>query len=176
MCEYDGMVFKQPREEPVPEPRTENMPQNSQARRRGPAAGEEACQRGSSGTPGSAAAAAAAASPGQRGSGGASLEALAAGWFEAEAAAAGADAAVAAALRDICARFCAGGPSLDELAARAAPAPPSPSPSAAGAAAAGAAVNEEVEQADFQVDLEARKAGLRARLEGYEKVGARLRP
>ena len=169
MCEYDGLVFKQPRDaEPAAAMLTENMPLN-----RGTATAQQvsqeqelACQRDSSATPSGVANATPGKCLGEGLHDDGSLEALCCSLFDAEASACSSDAVVEA-LRDICQRLCSGN-GLAELqqelqrgivAARAGTATPLPAPA-----------EQEVEQGDYQVDLEARKAGLRARLAGYDKV------
>jgi hypothetical protein len=161
VCEYDGLVFKQPREEQSAE-LAENVPVNHGASPRSamaPHQQEQGCQRGSSGTPSRSAFG---VTPAQQRGPADSLEARCASWFEAGAQECGSE-EVAAALLDICQRLCAGN-SLSACKAQL-------QGGAATPAVAAAATNEEVEQADYQVDLEARKAGLRARLASYEKVG-----
>ncbi|GAB4818836.1 hypothetical protein N2152v2_005882 [Parachlorella kessleri] len=167
VCEYDGLVFKQPREEEPAAVLVENMPLNRGTAATSQASQEKepACQRDSSATP----CGIADESPADCGSEGppddGSLEALCCSLFETEASTCS-SVAVAEALRGICRRLCSGNglaelqqePQRGMVAARADTATPPPAPA-----------EQEVEQGDYQVDLEARKAGLRARLAGYEK-------
>ena len=165
MCEYDGLVFKQAREEePAAAVLAENVPLNRgfATARQTSQEQELACQRDSSATP----CGAANATPGKFLSeglhGDGSLEALCCSLFEAEATCS--SDAVSEALRDICQRLCSGN-GLTQLQQE-----QQRGMVAARAGTATAAAEQEVEQGDYQVDLEARKAGLRARLAGYDKV------
>lgn len=158
------MVFKQPREE-LP---AENTPVN-----RGGSGGPQAsAARPACGT--------AEAGPSHRGPH-SELAALCTSLFEAEARGAetDGDAQVASALRDICVRLCADGAALDSIGGGACRVQPPPQRGHSGGAlspavAALVAMEEEVEKGNYQLDLEARKAGLRSRLAGYEQVRQQL--